>query len=122
IVTSMRPVGGSFRRPQTLSAPRSDSDEASLSVNSAGQAAVTWIVDTPGHRHFRIGAAFRDRPGKPFAKPHFLTPAGRDAFSPSIALDERGRALAVWAIPGAGDGFQVLAAVRPAGGPPGRPR
>jgi hypothetical protein len=125
IVSSTRPAGASFGRPQTVSDPRFDSEEASLSVNAAGQAAIAWVLSTRNDEHIRIGAAFRDDPAKPFGHPRFLTPDGHDAFGPSIAIDEQGRSLAVWAIPGArgsnedSSGFQTVAAVRAPGGPVG---
>jgi hypothetical protein len=121
VVAATRTAGGTFGPPQVVSDPRFDSDEASLSVNSAGQAALAWVLNTRNDKHFRIGAAFRE-PGERFGKAHFLTPDGRDSYGASIALDEQGRALLVWAIEGErrtmeSDDNQVLAAVRSPGGP-----
>jgi hypothetical protein len=125
VVAATRPAGGAFSRPQVVSDPRFNSDEASLSVNSTGQAAIAWVLNTPGDKHLRIGGAFRE-PGKRFGRPRFLTAAGRDSYGTSIALDEAGRALLVWTIPGdrpdmESSANQVLAAVRRPGGPLGKP-
>jgi hypothetical protein len=118
-------AGAAFARPQVVSDPRFNSDEASLSVNTSGQAAITWVLNTRNDAHFRVGAAFRE-PGEAFGPPQFLTPDGRDSFGSSIALDDRGRALVVWAIPGAHPNMEtstnrVRAAIRPHGGPLGKP-
>lgn len=125
VVAATRAPGGEFGHPQTVSDPRFSSDEASLSVNSTGQAALAWVLNTSGDKHFRIGAAFR-QPGRPFGPPRFLTPDGRDSFGASIALDEQGRAVVVWAMPGAHPNMEtetdrVVGAVRPPGGPLGKP-
>lgn len=125
IVAAPRTAGGRWRRPEALSDPRFDSDEASLSVNAAGRAAVSWVLNTPGDKHFRIGAAFRE-PGKRFGPPRFLTPDGRDSYGTSLALDDKGRALVVWTIDGdrpdmESGANQVVAAIRPPGGPLGKP-
>jgi hypothetical protein len=119
-------TGTAFGRPQVVSDPRFDSAEASLSVNSRGQAAIAWVLNTPGDKHFRIGAAFRDDPGERFGKPRFLTPDGRDSYGTSLALDEHGRALVVWTIVGdrpdmASGANQVVAAIRQPGGALDRP-
>jgi hypothetical protein len=118
-------AGAAFARPQVVSDPRFNSDEGSLSVNSSGQAAIAWVLNTRNDAHFRVGASFRD-PGERFGPPQFLTPDGRDSCGASIALDDRGRALVVWAIPGAHPNMEtsttsVRAAVRPHGGPLGKP-
>jgi hypothetical protein len=122
VVTATRTPGGTFSHPQRNSDPRFNSSEPSLSVNSAGQAALAWVLNTKDDEHFRIGAAFRE-PGRRFGPPRFLTPDGRDSFGASIALDEQGRALLVWAITGAHRNMtnRVLGAIRPPGGPLGTP-
>jgi hypothetical protein len=125
VAASRAPGAAAWLRPQVLSDPRFDSDEASVSVNSAGQAAVSWVLNTRGDKHFRVGAAFRE-PGKRFGPPRFLTPDGRDSYGQSIALDEQGRTLVVWTIEGVrpdqeSDANQVVGAIRPPGGPLGKP-
>lgn len=126
IVAARRPgAGAAFGRPQVVSDPRFDSAEASLSVNSRGQAAIAWVLNTPGDKHSRIGAAFRDEPGKRFGRPRFLTPDGRDSYGTSLALDEQDRALVVWTIEGdrpnvESGANQVVAAIRQPGGPLGQ--
>lgn len=125
VVAATRSPGGGFGHPQRISDPRFNADEASLSVNSEGQAALAWVLNTKDDEHFRIGAAFRE-PDRPFGPARFLTPDGRDSFGASIALDEQGRALLVWAIVGAHPDMEtetnrILGATRPPGGPLGKP-
>jgi hypothetical protein len=103
-----------------VSDPRFDSSEPSLSVNAAGQAAIVWVSNTQGDKHFRLGSAFR-QPGRPFGRPRFFTPSREDASGVSVVLDRRGRALITWRRDAGGAGFRIEAAARPPGGPVGRP-
>ena len=125
IIAAIRPPGGGFGQPQVVSDPRFDTGEPSLSVNASGQAALVWVLNTRNDAHFRVGGAFR-QPGRPFARPHFFTPARDDATGASVALDDHGRALITWRIayrkaPPGVSGFWIETAIRPPGGPVGHP-
>jgi hypothetical protein len=119
VVAAIRPRGGLFGPPRVVSDPRFDSSEPSLSVNAAGQAAIVWVSNTQGDKHFRLGSAFR-QPGRAFGRPRFFTPSRADASGASVALDPRGGALITWRLSAAGAGFRIEAAARRPGGPVGR--
>jgi hypothetical protein len=120
VVVAIRPRGGLFGPPRVVSDPHFDSSEPSLSVNAAGQAAIVWVSNTQGDKHFRLGSVFR-QPGRPFGRPRFFTPSREDASGVSVVLDRRGRALITWRRDAGGAGFRIEAAARPPGGPVGRP-
>ena len=118
IVVSTRPAAAAeFARPKIVSDPRVYSEEPSLSVNAAGQAALTWVSATRDLEHLRVSAAFRDDPSEPFGPPRVISSRKRDGFAPSLALDDQGRALVTWATPGIDEGSRVVSAVRSPGGP-----
>jgi len=98
IVAATRPAGGSFGPAQVVSDPRFDTEEAVLSVNAAGGAAIVWSLNTKGDAHFRVGCAFRD-PGQQFGPPRFFTPSRADASAASVFLDDAGRSLFTWRLP-----------------------
>ena len=56
-----------------------------------------------------------------FGEPETISPEGVEASEPQIATDERGNAIAVWTA-GPDGGHEVVAALRPAGGPWGAPQ
>lgn len=100
VVAALRPAGGDFGRPRVVSQPRLDSSEASLSVDPEGRAALVWVTNTPGDKHFRVGAAFRSPSRNRFGKPHFLTRPRDDGVGPAVALDSRGRGVITWIVNG----------------------
>jgi hypothetical protein len=102
VVAAVRPPGGDFGRLHVVSPPRLDSGDPSLAVDPQGRAAIVWVSNTRGDKHFRIGAAFR-RPGSDrFGTPRLLTPGRIDGVSPSVALDARGRGLITFTVRGDG--------------------
>jgi hypothetical protein len=62
--------------------------------------------------NLRTGVAVRS-PGGGFGPVRALSPAGQDAFSPTIAVDRQGNATIAWM---QGPAFNVQARFRPAGG------
>jgi hypothetical protein len=79
-----------------------------------GFTAVWWGFSTPGAR-YGVGAARLAAATAAWSPPADVSPAGRDAFSPQVALDARGDAVAIWRTPTpgtAGTDWHVAAATR----------
>ena len=96
VVVAIRPADGAFGKPQRVSNPRFDSDEASLAVNAAGRIGLVWISNTP-HDHFRLGAAF-GAVKRGLAPPRFFTRARDDASGVTLGMDDKGRSLISWRV------------------------
>ena len=130
VEASIRSAGGGFSEPEILSLePEFDSEDASApsaAIDAAGDAVVAWqfaeveeVEVEPGVfeelTEVQIEAAVRPAGGE-FSEPERLSEEGANAFSPAVAMDSAGNAIAVWTR-GEGEEFTVQASVRPAGGP-----
>ncbi len=78
---------------EDLSVVDGQSVSPQLAVDARGDAAVVWTHADGGT--WTVQVALR-RGGGAWGKPRNLTPPGRKAVAPDVALDARGDALAVW--------------------------
>ncbi len=111
---AIRPAGGSFADPVTLSAAGTDSIHPRIAMNPAGDAVVVWD-HVVGQTAAVVQAAGRPAGGA-FAAPLDVSAAGLTGALPHVALDDAGNATVVWTQTTAG-GSTAQAATRPAGGP-----
>jgi PKD domain len=107
-----RPPGGPWAGPEALSQPASH--VASPQIAVAGESVVA-VWDRFDGDNLIVQAASRDARTHAWTRPVSLSPAGRDAQSPTVAVNARGDAVAVWASVSL-SGWTVLAAYRAAGG------
>jgi hypothetical protein len=102
----------------TLSAAGQDASEPAVAMGSDGHAAVVWQrSDGSSNRVQAVVAA----PGGAFGTPQTLSYAGNSAFSPNVAVDRAGNAVAVWARSD-GQRSRIQVSVRAAGGAFGSPQ
>jgi len=106
-----RPAGGRWSRPVTISSHGSAS-AVQIAVDADGGAIAMWSA-LEGRR-FSVQAATRSSAGT-WSAPERLSAAGESATSPSVALDAKGDALAVWQRTRAG-ASSIQSSTRPAGG------
>ncbi|MGA8352873.1 MAG: choice-of-anchor Q domain-containing protein [Solirubrobacteraceae bacterium] len=109
VQAAVRPAGGSWGSPATLSEAGQEASEPHVAVDAAGDATVVW-------RRFNgsndvVQAAVRPA-GEPWGTPTTLSEAGQEAHAPEVAVDPTGQAIAVWIRDDV-----VQAAFKPAGGP-----
>ena len=93
IQAAIRPAGGSWGSPVTLSAAGQYADRPDVAVNAAGAAFAVWLLNDGTHD--RVQASVRP-PGGTWSAPRTLSAAGQDASVPQVAGDAHGRAVAVW--------------------------
>ncbi len=114
---SVRPAGGSFSPPVQISpTPLVAGQSAShprAALDAAGDTTVVWSYQ--GGTNSVIQAATRPVNGS-FSPPTPLTAVGADAFSPDVAMDSAGDAIAVWAHSD-GTNFIAQGSSSQAGGP-----
>ena len=104
-----RPAGGAWSATQAISPTAEAQWDPFIAVNHRGEAVVAWGQGTGGLQD--VWAAVR-APGGPFGAAQRLSTQTVWYPWPSAAMDDWGRAYALWA-----GGEQVLFALRPAGGP-----
>jgi len=102
---------GAWSTPRRLSAAGQDALDPRAAVDARGYGVVVWTGSTRGA--LDVGAVSR-LPGKTWGKPTAVTGAVPGPLSPSVALDDRGDALAAWSH-AAGAGSRIQAAYLPAG-------
>jgi hypothetical protein len=107
-----RPAGKTWGAPQLLSVPANQ--VASPQIAIAGTKLVAVWVRYDG-KNLIVQTADRDPQTGLWGIPTSLSPSGRDAQAPRIAVDARGDTVAVWASV-ALQGWMIQAAYRPAGG------
>jgi hypothetical protein len=112
IKSSIRPVGGSWQAPVTVSMPRADSYAADVATDAAGDSVAVWWTRT-GSGRAAIQAAIRPVATGAWSPPVDLSATNHGASGPSVAMDEKGDAFAVWGRYN-GHGDVVEASVRPA--------
>jgi hypothetical protein len=111
VQAAFRPAGGSWQLPaQDLTVPGHDAAFPQVAFDAAGNAIAAW------HRsdgaNYVVQAAFRPAGGGWQLPAQTLSLTGANAFSPQLAVDPAGNAVAVWE-----RASVVQAAVRPVGGP-----
>jgi hypothetical protein len=109
---ALRPAGGSFGEPVTVSATGTVSIHPHVAMNAAGDAIVVW--EHVANSDVVVQAAVRPAGGA-FAAPVDVSAAGLQAPLPDVAIDNAGNATVVWTQTTAA-GATAQAATRPAGG------
>jgi hypothetical protein len=99
--------------PDGLSPPR-------IAVGADGTAVAIWVRPSGGWR--RAEAALLAPGATAFGPPELVSPPGRDAAAPDVAVDARGNAVAVWQRADGRGATAIEAATRPAGGGWGAPQ
>ena len=107
-----RPPGGPWSAPRAISLPADHVASPQLAI--AGDSVVA-VWDRFDGKNLIVQAATRDPKTHAWSAPASLSPSGRDAQAPRIAVNDRGDAVAVWASVGL-TGWTVQGAYRPAGG------
>lgn len=93
IQASIRPAGGAWQPPVTLSAPGDFTHmDPVLAVNARGDAVVAWGMS------IQIVAAAVRTAGAPFGPARDVSQAGVVSWAPSVAIDPRGNATLTWQI------------------------
>jgi len=107
-----RPVGGKWSAPQALSVPADHVASPQVAIAGSNTVAVWERYDG---KNLIAQASDRDAKTGTWAVATSLSPSGRDADSPRVAVDARGDAVTVWASVNL-SGWTVQSAYRPAGG------
>jgi hypothetical protein len=112
IQAKFRAADGTLGATATISDAGRDAYEPQVAFDPNGNAIAVWTQFDGAHG--RTHAAFRPTGGS-FGGDETISPAGRDASAPQIAIDSTGKAIAVWyRFDGTTD--RIQAAVRPANG------
>lgn len=93
IDVAVRPPGGEFGRPVTLSDADPFGDAPQVAIDAAGNAIVVWRQFDGGGRV--VQAAVRPADGE-FGRPVTLSAPGENTTAPSLATDATGRTTVVW--------------------------
>jgi hypothetical protein len=112
IQARFRAANGGPASTATISSAGRDASEPQVAFDPNGNAIAVWTQFDGSHG--RTHAAFRPAGGS-FGGDQTISPAGRDATAPQIAIDSTGKAIAVWyRFDGTTD--RVQASVRPPNG------
>ncbi|MBI2891379.1 MAG: PKD domain-containing protein [Nitrospirae bacterium] len=116
IQSSFRATGQPFSAPVYLSTAGRNAFNPRVAMDRSGNAVAVWqkrdANDMP-----RIQASVRPAGGR-FGPPEFLSPAGVDAWDPSVAMNDSGTTVVVWRQwDNTYSRYRVFAAIRPPGGP-----
>jgi hypothetical protein len=99
IQAALRPGGGSFAAPQTVSAAGQTAGEPRVAIDSAGDALAVWqrgVYDYhSGFCQSHIEAAWRPAGGS-FGPPQTISGGVASAVHPEVAVNAEGTAVAVW--------------------------
>jgi len=103
-----RSAAGVLSATQTLSSSGQNADLAQVGVDQSDNAVFVWrrkdgTTGCGGSGCFRIEARARSAAGV-LSAPQLLSPQGRDANSPQVAVDQNGNAVFVWQRFGGGTG------------------
>jgi hypothetical protein len=113
VQSAYRPAGGSWTKPLPLSAAAGHVQSPEVAV--AGSTVVaTWL--RYNGKNLILQVAQRDPKTGSWSIPVSLSPSGRDAQTPKVAVDTRGDAVVVWADVGLNPSWTIQSAYRPAGG------
>lgn len=112
VQATVRPAGGLWSPPESLSAAGQNAYEQQVAVDGAGNAVAVWRRWNGAN--WLVQSAVRPTGGA-WSAPHDLSAPGQDALAPEVALDAAGNAVAVWQRSN-GAAFVAQAAVRAAGG------
>jgi hypothetical protein len=115
VQVAVRPAGGSWSSPSSLSSPSVSAQYPQMAIDPAGDAAAIW--QSFDGSSFSILATIR-RAGTSWPLPTTLA-AGSSTYAgatPDVGLDDAGDAVAVWYRAGGGQHQVVQSTVRPAAG------
>src|SRR5947209_7559000 len=84
--------------PESLSAPGQDAASPHVAVDSRGDTAALWTRSNG--THVIVQASVRLAEAGAWGPAQDLSPSGRDASSPEVAIDAAGDAFAVWYLQG----------------------
>ena len=112
VQSAIRPAGGAWQSPVSLSVADEPAQDPNLAVSAGGDAVTVW--QRYNGSNYVIQAAFRPADGS-WQPSVDLSEAGENAYRAHVALDGRGNAVAVWERY-SGTHWMVQAAFRPAGG------
>jgi hypothetical protein len=110
-----RPAGGSFGTRLTLEGSGASTAESkpAVALDSAGAAVVAWTFEAAGAAV--VKASYRE-PGKAFSTPLTISPAGKEATDPAVAISSDGKAIVVWGVANAfGESFAEASVHGPTG-------
>lgn len=112
-----RAPGGPWGAPVTISAPGSEAERVSATIDAAGEATVTWVADTGGGVVPVVSVEAASLvPGGVWEAPRRIGAAGEEeAEPPVLAADAAGDVTVAWARHD-GSGWTVETASRPIGG------
>jgi hypothetical protein len=113
VQSAFRPAGGSWSKPLPLSAAAGHVQSPEVAV--AGSTVVATWLRYDG-KNLITQVAERDPKTGSWSIPASLSPSGRDAQTPKVAVDARGDAVVVWADVGRTPSWTIQSAYRPAGG------
>ncbi|MFI4993423.1 MAG: choice-of-anchor Q domain-containing protein [Solirubrobacterales bacterium] len=117
VQAAIKPAGGVWGSPATLSAAGEEASEAQIAVTPAGDVTVVWRRFDGSN--YVVQAAVKPA-GKAWGKPATLSGTGEEASEPQVAVDAAGDGTVVWRRSDGSDNL-VQAAVRPADGSWGSP-
>ncbi len=113
VQSAYRPAGGSWTKPLPLSAAADHVQSPNVAV--AGSTVVaTWL--RYNGKNLILQVAERDVKTGSWSIPVSLSPSGRDAETPKVAVDARGDVVVVWADIGRTPNYTIQSAYRPVGG------
>ncbi|HEX3454163.1 MAG TPA: hypothetical protein VHS03_06020, partial [Gaiellaceae bacterium] len=113
VQSAYRPAGGSWSKALPLSAAAGHVQSPEVAV--AGSTVVaTWL--RYNGKNLILQVAERDPKTGSWSIPVSLSPSGRDAQTPKVAVDARGDTVVVWADVGLNPSWTIQSAYRPAGG------
>ena len=113
VQSAYRPAGRSWSKPLPLSAAAGHVQSPDVAV--AGSTVVaTWL--RYNGKNLILQVAERDPKTGSWSIPVSLSPSGRDAQTPKVAVDARGDAVVVWADVGGTPAWTIQSAYRPASG------
>lgn len=92
IEAAIRPPGGSFGAPTTLSGPGQSASDARIAIGRNGETIVVWSRSNGSHTEIQSASS---PAGGTFAEPVSLSGAA-DADLPEIAVGDDGTTIAVW--------------------------
>lgn len=112
VQAASRSYGGAWQTPVDLSEAGQSAYVPSVAMDSAGDALAMWDLYSGEHRVVQVAA----RPGGgEWQAPVDLSAADEDAYSPALAMDSEGDAVAAWELQ-SGSSWTVQSAVKPHGG------
>lgn len=112
-------AGGGWTAPTEISEAGRFTAEPTVAAGPGGGVTAIWRQSEGGGK-YRVWEATRP-PGGDWSRPRAVSTAAEDTFSPRIALDATGGAVAAWEAEEAGTYFVIKSAARTAGGDWGSP-